>query len=406
MKKEKLQILATSQYGWPEPHPSLYPMEEMAKRGHDVYAITGMPNYPMGDIYDGYSNRSVIEEEHSGIHIAHVPIVPRKHDAIHRLFNYHSYPRSANKLVKNLDGRYDIVFANQASPVMMVEPAICYAKKWNKKVVMYCMDLWPASLMVGGVSQRSPLYKYYYKVSKKIYQNVDLILVTSKMFKQYFMDEFGIPEERIEYLPQYAISEFDYIPETEEKETTDILFAGNVGVAQNLYVLLNAARILKEQGITDHGKQLVFHIVGDGQELENLKQYSQKYDISNIVFHGRKPSEEMPKYYAFADAMFLALTSEPLISMTLPAKVQSYMASGKAIIASANGEIAQVIKESECGFCSDADDVDGLVDNIKRFINATNREQFGNKAKVYYEHNFSREIVMDKLEDILLREAK
>ncbi len=403
MNEKKLQILATCQYGWPEPYPSLYPMEEMAKRGHDVYAVTGMPNYPMGNLFEGYTNKSVMEEEHNGINIAHVPIIPRKHDAIHRLLNYHSYPRSAKKFIRKLGGRYDVVFANQSSPVMMVEPAIFYAKKWNKKVVMYCMDLWPASLMVGGVSQKSPLYKYYYKVSKNIYQNVDLILVTSRMFKQYFMDEFGIPEKRIEYLPQYAISEFDHIPETEEKETTDILFAGNVGVAQNLYVLLNAARILKEQGITDHGKQLMFHIVGDGQELENLKQYSQKYDISNIVFHGRKPSEEMPKYYAFADAMFLALTPEPLISMTLPAKVQSYMASGKAIIASANGEIAQVIKESECGFCSDADDVDGLVNNIKKFIDTSNREQFGKKAKDYYEHNFSREIVMDKLEEILLR---
>ena len=403
MKEKKLQILATCQYGWPEPYPSLYPMEEMAKRGHDVYAITGMPNYPMGDIFEGYSNKSMIEEEHNGIRIAHVPIIPRKHDAIHRLLNYHSYPRSANKAIKKLDGRYDVVFANQSSPVMMVEPAIRYAKKWNKKVVMYCMDLWPASLMVGGISNTSPLYKYYYKVSKRIYQNVDLILVTSRMFKQYFMDEFGIPENRIEYLPQYAISEFDCIPETGEKETTDILFAGNVGVAQNLYVLLDAARIIEEQEMTDHGKKIMFHIVGDGQELENLKQYTQKNNISNVIFHGRKPSEEMPKYYAFADAMFLALTSDPLISMTLPAKVQSYMASGKAIIASANGEIAQVIKESECGFCSDADDVEGLVNNIKTFIDMSDREEFGKNAKEYYERNFSREIVMDKLEEILLR---
>lgn len=404
MENSRMRILATCQYGWPEPYPSLYPMEEMAKRGHYVHAITGVPNYPMGEIFEGYKNKKT-EEEHEGVYITHVPVIPRKHNPITRFLNYHSYPKSAKKELENIGGDYDVVFANQSSPVMMVQPAIKYAKKWNKKVVMYCMDLWPASLAVGGVSKDSMLYKFYYNISKNIYTNVDKILVTSRMFKDYFVEEFKISEDRIDYLPQYAIAEFDSIPEQPKKDTTDFMFAGNVGSAQNLYVVLRAAKITQDSNIDDHGKKIQFHIIGNGQELDKLKDYAKENGISNVIFHGRKPSKDMPKFYSLADAMMVTLTADPFITLTLPAKVQSYMAAGKPILASANGEIANVISESESGFCAKADDEKGFVECIKKFINS-NREVLGRNAKDYYESNFSREIVMDKLERILFEHAK
>lgn len=405
MENRKLHILATCQYGWPEPYPSLYPMEEMAKRGHYVHAITGTPNYPMGEIFEGYEKNKIVEEVHEGVHITHVPIIPRKHNVINRFLNYHSYPKSAIKEIEKIGGDYDVVFANQSSPVMMVEPAIRYAKKWNKKVVMYCMDLWPASLEVGGIKKDSPIYKFYYEISKKIYTNVDKILVTSRMFKNYFVEEFGISEDKIDYLPQYAISEFDHIPEQPQKDTTDFVFAGNVGAAQNLYVILKAAYNIQQEKISDNGKKIVFHIIGDGQELENLKKYAKDNDVQNVIFHGRKPPKEMPQYYALADAMIVTLTSNPLVALTLPAKVQSYMAAGKPILASADGEIANVIKESKVGFCAPADDVQGFVNNVERFISCGQRNRMGINAKKYYDSYFSRETVMNKLENLLIEFA-
>lgn len=270
---------------------------------------------------------------------------------------------------------------------------------------MYCMDLWPASLEVGGIKKSSPIYKFYYDLSKKIYTNVDKILVTSRMFQKYFIEEFGISENRIEYLPQYAISEFDNIPNQPEKNTTDFVFAGNVGTAQNLYVILKAAKSVQQEELSDNGKKIYFHIIGDGQELDNLKKYAQDNGIQNVIFHGRKPSEEMPRYYAFADAMIVTLTDNPLVSLTLPAKVQSYMAAGKPILASANGEIANVIKESGAGFCSRADDNREFVDIVKLFLNNEDRYNMGKNARKYYVNNFSKEKVMDKLEKILIKEA-
>lgn len=398
---DKMRILATCQYGWPEPYPSLYPMEEMAKRGHYIYAITGMPNYPMGDIFKGYECNKTIEEEHNGIYIRHVPVIPRKRDSVHRLLNYHSYSIAAKREIDKIDGRYNVVFANQSSPVMMVEPAIKYAKKWNKKVVMYCMDLWPASLCIGGIKKSSSIYQFYYRISKKIYRSVDMILVTSRMFKDYFISEFGISAEKIQYLPQYALPQFENISSSKVKNTTDFVFAGNIGTAQNLIVILKAAKNIEERKINDQGKKILFHIVGNGQDLENLKNYVKRNNIQNVIFHGRKPLGEMPKYYALADAMIVTLAPDPLVSLTLPAKVQSYMAAGKPIIASADGEIANVIKDSECGFCAKGNNEIEFIKKIMEFLSAKNRNKFGENARKYYAANFSVDRIIDKLEKIL-----
>ncbi|WP_051540252.1 glycosyltransferase family 4 protein [Ruminococcus sp. FC2018] len=403
---KKMHILATCQYGWPEPYPSLYPMEEMAKRGHYVHAITGTPNYPMGTVFKGYEHNKIMEETHNGIHITHVPVIARKQDSVHRLLNYHSYPITAKKRILELSNDYDVVFANQSSPVMMVEPAIAYARKYHKRVVMYCMDLWPASLCVGGVKKDSSIYKFYYHISKKIYRSVDIILVTSRMFKEYFVNEFGISPARIEYLPQYALSEFEETPQSQDKDTTDFVFAGNIGTAQNIGVILRAAEIIQRDNLTDKGKKIIFNIIGDGQELDNLKAFANQQKINNVVFHGRKPTEEMPRYYSLADAMIVTLTPDPLISLTLPAKVQSYMAAGKPIIASANGEIPNVLKDSNCGYCAKANDEKDLVDKISLFINDSNRNELGKKAKAYYKDHFEVGIVMDKLERILCHSCK
>lgn len=400
-----MRILATCQYGWPEPYPSLFPMEEMAKRGHLVHAVTGMPNYPMGEFYKGYEKNKVCEEDHNGVHITHVPLIPRKHDVFHRFLNYHSYPFFATRELLKMSDDYDIIFANQSSPVMMVKPAIKYARKHHKKVVMYCMDLWPASLCVGGIKKNSLIYKYYYRVSKNIYKNVDVILVTSRLFKPYFMEYFDIPEEKIHYLPQYALADFSALPAVSEKNTTDFVFAGNVGTAQNLTVILKAAALIQYQNITDNGKKILIHIVGDGQDLERLKSYAGENKITNVLFHGRKPIEEMPYYYSMADAMIVTMLPDPLISLTLPAKVQSYMASGKPIIASANGEIANVIDESGCGFCAKADDEEDFVNAIKAFLSQSDRQKYGQCAKVYYDANFSSDVLMDRLERILTETA-
>lgn len=384
-----MNILVVCQYYYPEPFRVNDICEEMVIRGHEVTVVTGEPNYPEGEIYKGYENHEKSDEIINGVHVHRCPIIPRQTGTIHRLLNYFSYPYYAKKYVKKIkasDGRpFDAVFVNQLSPVIMAEPAIAYKKKYGTPIVMYCLDLWPESLVAGGIVRGSFFYMFFHGVSKRIYRSMDRILVTSRMFSKYFEDEFGIKDT--EYLPQYAEGIFEELPFKEPGETIDLVFAGNIGTAQSVDTIIRAAERLKN-------RKVHFHIVGSGMELDRLKTIAP----SNVMFYGRKPLNEMPRFYAMADAMLVTLQADPVLSYTLPGKVQSYMAVGKPIIGAIDGETAEVIREAQCGYCGPAEDVDELVKNIIGFVENSNKHKLGQNARSYYDRYFARDVFMDTIE--------
>lgn len=387
-----MKVLVVCQYYHPEPVRISDICEELVRRGHQVTVLTDIPNYPMGDIYKGYEKGKKREEIINGVQIKRCFTIPRKTNALMRLLNYHSFSFFSSKYINKLENDYDVVFVNQLSPVMMANAAIKYKHKYNKKVVMYCLDIWPESLCAGGIKKGSLIYNIYYKISKRIYRNMDRILVTSKSFIKYLSESFNIDKNKFDYLPQYAESIFNK-EECNKKEntTTDLLFAGNIGKAQSIDTIIDAANILKDN------KKLFFHIVGDGQELNRLKNRVKELKLENVIFYGRKPLEEMPMYYKKADAMLVTLCGDSLISSTLPGKVQTYMAAGKPIIASANGETEEVINDAKCGFCSKADDAEGLVNSINNFIDYKDKNELGNNSYEYYKKYFDKTIFINKL---------
>lgn len=394
-----MKILVICQYYYPEPFRIDDICEEWVRQGHSVMVVTGLPNYPMGEIYEGYKGKDKRDEVINGVKVHRCFELPRMKGAIHRLLNYYSFAWSAKKYVKKLKEEFDVVFVNQLSPVMMAKPAIAYKKKHGTKVVLYCLDLWPESLIAGGIKRGSFLYKHYHKVSKKIYQAVDKIAVTSQSFKKYFEEQFGIGEEKVSYVPQYAETLFDreHCLKTRD-EHIDLLFAGNLGVAQSLETIIRAAAETKDI------ENLHWHIVGDGVELERCKTLATELSVSALTFHGRKPLEEMPAYYQKADAMLVTLMDDELLSLTLPGKVQSYMAAGKPIIAAANGEVASVIGEASCGFCSNAEDAEGLAACVRSFCekyDSETDEEFGKNAENYYVENFSKAVFFEKINGLL-----
>jgi len=390
-----MKILVVCQHYWPEPYPLADSCEELVRRGHEVHVVTGVPNYPMGYIYDDYKNGKNREQMHNGVRITRTFTIGRRQNVLFRMLNYFSYAISSTLYVLSLEEEYDVVYTNQTSPVMMVNAAMAYAKKWNKKAVLYCMDLWPASLAAGGISQNSPIYKVFGKISGWLYRKADRILITSQMFRDYFKTEFGIADEIIGYHPQYADSRFDVLPMREQDGTVNLMFAGNIGAAQSMPTILHAAAKLK-----DH-PELRWHIVGDGSELENSKKLAEELNLENVIFHGRKPMEEMPAYYAKADAMLVTLTADPFISLTLPGKVQTYMAVGKPILAASNGELHMVMEASRCGYCAKAEDADGLANAVKQFLNCEDKRRLGENARSFYLSNFTRTKFMDNLENEL-----
>lgn len=392
----KKKILVICQYYKPEPFRISDICEEMVRRGHEVHVVTGYPNYPEGILYDGYGKGKHIDEIIEGVHVHRCFTIPRENGSVKRLLNYYSYATSSTAYVLSkecvaTDGKpFDVVFCNQLSPVMMADAAIAYKKKYKVPVVMYCLDLWPESLIAGGITRESAIYKYYHHVSKRIYKQMDKILITSRMFSDYLRDEFGIKSNKIEYLPQYAEGIFEQIPPREEDGKFNFMFAGNIGAVQSVETVIKAAELLKDEPVR-------FHIVGGGTDLDRLQELGK--DLDNVEFYGRRPLEEMPEFYAKADAMLVTLAADPVLSLTLPGKVQSYMAVGKPIIGAIDGETKVVIEAAHCGFCGKADNAEELAENVREFIKEeTDRESMGQNARKFYEENFQESLFMDKLE--------
>ena len=390
-----MKILVVCQHYWPEPYPLPDVCEELVKRGHQVQVVTDIPNYPLGKIYSGYENGENRDQTHNGVNIHRTFTIGRKNNLFFRFLNYLSFAISSLLYVLHIKEEFDVVFANQTSPVIMSGGALAYGKKHHKKVVLYCMDLWPASLVAGGVRAGSLIYKVFEHISKWIYCGADKILISSKSFRGYLESNFLIPTEKICYHPQYSDVVFESSPLV-KKDTVDLMFAGNIGSAQSIPTILQAAKILENH------KEIRWHIVGEGSKLNFCKEMAEEIGLDNVIFHGRKEHSEMPQYFAMADAMLLTMFDDPFVSLTLPGKAQAYMAAGKPIIGAANGEIPLVIKEADCGFCANADDPQGLAEAVLEFLQYPDKLLLGCNAKSYYERNFSRNRFMDRLEAVLM----
>ena len=201
-------------------------------------------------------------------------------------------------------------------------------------------------------------------------------------------------------MPQYAEDLFDNIGlVNQKKDTVDLVFAGNIGEIQSVQTIIEADEILQDN------KNLFFHIVGGGTDLERLQNIVKQKNLNNVIFYGRRPVTEMPKYYAMADAMLVTLADDSLLSLTLPGKVQSYMAAGKAIIGAIDGETKTIVEEAQCGFISKSGDSKALAESILRFssLSDEDKELMGLKARMYYTNKFSKNMFFKVLKDCLLR---
>lgn len=397
--RKKMRILVICQYYYPEPFRITDICEGLAARGHEVMVVTGRPNYPEGILYEGYSHGRKKDEVIRGVRVHRCAILPRGRGSVGRLLNYVSYAvlsksYALSKKCVTSDGKaFDVVFCNQLSPIMMAEAAAAYKRRYRVPLVLYCLDLWPDSLTLGGISASSALFRVFEHMSRRLYGAADWLPVTSRSFRNR-LQQLGVAGQRIQYLPQYAEDVFGELEAGRAEGPYRLVFAGNVGRAQNLEVLIRAASLLRDVSVE-------FHIIGDGTDLEAVQKLAVKEGLENVVFHGRRPLEEMPQFYSMADAMVVTLASDPVLTLTLPGKVQAYMACGKPIIAAANGETAEVIAEAQCGYCGPAEDSDALARNIRLFLDDKDKHALGRNARIFYERHFERQRFLDSLEELL-----
>lgn len=390
-----MKILVVCQYYYPEPFRLPDICEAMVQQGHSVTVVTGTPNYPEGVVYPGYEKGAHADEMRNGVRIHRCPLIPRKQGALYRFLNYYSFVYSSHRYLRGLKEDFDVVFVNQLSPVMMAEAALSWAKRNRKKCVLYCLDLWPESLLAGGIGKNSPIYKVFWHISRSIYRKADTILITSLGFRDYFRDVLGIKNQQIRYLPQYAEDMFGTVGAADtEQNGVHYLFAGNVGKSQAVETIVEAAKLVQDDN------RIHIHIVGGGISLDSCKALADGLD--NITFYGRRDVSEMPSFYAKADAMLVTLVDDATLSLTLPGKVQSYMAAGKAVIGAINGETARLVQTADCGSCAPAEDAAALAQILK---NGADHPQLlrrqGQNARKYYDEHFRKETFMDTLLTVL-----
>lgn len=390
-----MKILVLCQYYAPEPFRLPDICRALAEEGNQVTVVTGTPNYPEGAIYPGYEKGRHRDEVMDGVRVHRCPLIPRKSGALYRFLNYYSFVLSSERYLRSLREDFDVVFVNQLSPVMMAQAGLSWARRKGKKCVLYCLDLWPESLLAGGITKDSPIYKVFLFISRRIYRRADAIAITSKGFEAYFRQVLRVEDKTIIYLPQYAEALFDTLPPAPEGDgKIHFLFAGNVGTAQSVETIVEAAKLLQGD------ENIHIHIVGGGISLEHCQSLAQ--GLPNITFHGRQPLENMPRYYAMADVLLITLVCDPVMSWTLPGKVQSYLASGKPLVGAIEGETARVITDAQCGLLGPAEDAAKLAENIRRAaLDPEAREAWGRNGRSYYEHNFRKETFLRTLTRVL-----
>ena len=386
-----MKILIVSQHYWPENFRITDIAESLVSRGHQVTVLCGLPNYPKGYIFDGYKHGENRIQDHNGVRIIRAKEIGRRKDIIFRFLNYYSFPYHANKLIRKLDKDFDVVLVNELSPIMSAVPGIKYAKRYNKPLIMYEMDLWPESLLAGGIKKDSFIYKHYKKVSSKIYSEFDKIIVSTKEHIPYIKALPNCESFDIDYLPQYAESIFeDSNYDTIDNGIIDLMFAGNIGKAQSIDTIIKAAALLKDD------PKFRFHIVGSGSELDNARKLSSSLGTNNVIFYGQKPLDEMPDLYKIADAMLVTLEDKPYANMTIPGKVQSYMASGKPIIGSINGSCADFIRNNEIGYVCSSMDSESLA-NIIKGLDINILKDMGEHSREVYFKKYGKAVFISKL---------
>lgn len=386
-----MKILVVSQYYYPEPFRLHEICEELVRRGHEVTVVTSMPNYPDGNLYVGFENKDQ-EEIVNGVRVLRTKCRLRKKGTINLVINYFSVYINLNRRLKELKAKFDVVYTYQLSPIMSSLPALYYAKSADVPSLLYCLDLWPESV-ISFVPSNSFIFKCVKALSKYIYKKADRIAVTSPSFITYLQNLCKLKELSLVYSPQHS-KDFGVLPKEIDNDCVNFVFLGNIGNSQMVDLTVRAAAAIS------NNLNFKVHIVGSGSSLDEVKEIANKLNVDGkVVFHGRQPKEKMPDYYKIADACIVSLRDEGAVGYTIPGKLQEYMSAGKAILGSINGDAEVVINDAKCGLCSKAEDLEGLKKNMVYMIEHKDKlTEWGNNARIYYEQHFTLTKHVDVLE--------
>lgn len=395
-----MNILIVSQYFWPEEFRINEVAKSLVEKGIQVDVLTGKPNYPNGHIFEGYQITGLSVENYCGANISRVPLIPRgKNSRIGLILNYLSFIVSALIFGSWLKRgkKYDVIFVYGLSPLLLALPALFLG--WLKKVpvVIWVQDLWPQSLSATGYVSNKFILRSVEYVVRFIYSRADLLLVQSNAF----IKPVGALASKtpIKYYPNSVDASFAKPPMVMAPDVQglgdgfSVVFAGNIGAAQGVGVIVEAASLLKDI------KDINFVVLGDGSSKPAMQQQIIERGLTNLYLPGRFPVETMPSFMQKASALLVTLADREIFAATVPNKVQAYMAAGRPIIACLPGEGARLVVEAKAGISVRAEDGKALAEAVLTLyrMSESEREQMGRNGRAYFYQNFDHDRLVDQL---------
>lgn len=400
-----MRLLIVTQYFWPENFRINDLVTGLKERGHEIVVLTGLPNYPDGAVFPAFRADREAFSSFGGIRVERVPLVARGRGGLKLMLNYVSFALTASVLgAWRLRGeRFDAIFAYEPSPITVGIPAAVLRRLKRAPLAFWVLDLWPETLQAIGAVKSAALLAAVGKLVGFVYRRCDLILAQSRSFIPQIA-KYLASAERVAYFPAWAEAALETAAEPSAFVPSapgvfSVMFAGNIGDAQDFPAILAAAELLRDR------RDIRWLIVGDGRAAAWVAAEVERRNLGDrFLLLGRHPLEQMPQFYAHADALLVSLRDEPVFALTLPGKLQSYLAAGIPVLAMVNGEAADVVRRSGGGVTCAAGDAAGLADAVLRLAAAapTERAEMGRRGKAFSAKEFDRAALIVRLEERLL----
>ncbi len=393
----KKRLLIVAQHFWPEDFRINDIADGFVQNDVEVDVLCGIPNYPKGRFYPGYSTFKNRRQSKDGIEIFRALEIPRGSSSLGIFLNYVSYPFfSLFTMVRLCGRRYDSILCYETSPVLMIFPAIVISKIKRAPLYSYVLDLWPENLYSVLPIKNKLLRAVASGVSAWHYRHGGHLIALSSGMKERLLDITG--RNDIAVFPQYCedIYAENSSPKGNRGKVFNIMFAGNFSPAQGLDMLIELAKLCRDEGI----KEVKFSMYGDGMSHADFVFDVEKNRLLEYFdFFGRVSIEDVIIASNDADALFVSLNTSADLDLTVPAKVSSCMAMCRPLLCALSGAGAATIEEAGCGYCSRPGDVDELFDNLKQLLSLSEGQlnKLSHNAKDYYEKYLSRDAVLPEL---------
>jgi len=405
-----MRILILSQWYLPEPDFKIHLLgRSLAQRGHRVTAVTGFPNYPTGQLYPGYKIRWRQWEQRDGVRALRVPLYPdHSWSGLRRILNYLSFALSASSIGAALCGPADVMWVYHP-PLTVGIPAWWIGLLRRIPYIFNIHDMWPETLAATGMLPSSIAAKWLGKLARFVYRRAAAITVVSPGFRRNLIEK-GVPADKIYVIPNWADEDvYRPVPRDEAlaaeyglSEHFNVMFGGNIGAAQAMENVLHAAERLRDIPAVQ------FVLIGDGVDAARLRQIAHEGDLYNVRFIGCQPAEQMPYFFAWADALLVHLKRDPLFEITIPSKTIAYLACGRPIITCTAGDAADVVREAGAGLVCPPEDPDALAQAVRELaaMPLEQRKSLGQAGRQAFLKNYTRAVLVEKYEKLLEKTAK